>query len=59
MKFSDSGVFARASSGPPAVTPFAGIDELVTGSFTRDGETWPVLSLARLVESQRFLNAAE
>jgi len=51
--------FREGEQKAPTATPFAGIEELVTGSFTRDGETWPVLSLKRLVESQRFLNAAE
>ena len=50
--------FREGEQKAPSATPFAGIEELVTGSFTRDGETWPVLSLKRLVESQRFLNAA-
>jgi twitching motility protein PilI len=43
----------------PATAPFAGIEDLVMGAFARDGETWPVLSLTRLVENQRFRNAAE
>jgi twitching motility protein PilI len=51
--------FRESERRAATTTPFAGIDELVTGSFVRDGETWPVLSLRRLVESQRFLNAAE
>jgi twitching motility protein PilI len=51
--------FHESEQGSATATPFAAIEELVTGSFTRDGETWPVLSLRRLVESQRFLNAAE
>jgi twitching motility protein PilI len=51
--------FRESEHRADATTPFAGLEELLTGSFTRDGETWPVLSLKRLVESQRFLNAAE
>ena len=51
--------FRENEQQSPTATPVPGIEELVTGSFTRSGETWPVLSLKRLVESQRFLNAAE
>jgi twitching motility protein PilI len=51
--------FRESEQTALVTTPFAGIEDLVTGAFTRDGETWPVLSLTRLVENQRFRNAAE
>jgi twitching motility protein PilI len=51
--------FRESEQRAASAMPFAGIDELVTGAFVREGESWPVLSLKRLVESQRFLNAAE
>lgn len=42
-----------AGAPAPALTPF------LTGSFERGGETWHVLDMTRLVESQAFLQAAE
>ena len=42
-----------ANAPAPALAPF------VTGCFERGGETWHVLDVTRLVESQAFLQAAE
>jgi len=38
--------------------PFHEVDEFVKGAFVRNGQTWHVFLLSRLVENPRFLKAA-
>ena len=38
--------------------PFTGAEPFVQGAFVRDGHTWYVLLLSRLIEDPRFLKAA-
>jgi len=38
--------------------PFTGAEPFVQGAFVRDGRTWYVLLLSRLIEDPRFLKAA-
>ena len=38
--------------------PFAEAAPFVPGAFVRDGRTWYVLLLSRLIEDPRFLKAA-
>ncbi|MDX1442525.1 MAG: chemotaxis protein CheW [Gammaproteobacteria bacterium] len=52
-RFNESELQKKTTGVAPAIQPY------LTGHFERDGETWLVLDLMRLVESQAFLQAAE
>ena len=50
--------FPLAALGPEPPPVLLRCEHYLTGVFRRDGETWPVFGLRRLVESPAFLAAA-